>query len=79
MCGLLKGALRKNKSLRALNLAFNILSPDNAYDLIDLMLSKNAPPGFDLLDLENLFVKKDCVPVIYTKHTHFYSFMFYGS
>ncbi|KAK9679318.1 Leucine rich repeat [Popillia japonica] len=64
MCGLLKGALRKNKSLRALNLAFNILSPDNAYDLIDLMLSKNAPPGFDLLDLENLFVKKDCVPLI---------------
>lgn len=64
-CNMIKNALKKNKSLRALSLAFNILTPENAHTLAEFMISKHAPPDFELLDMENVFVKKDFIPVFH--------------
>lgn len=60
---MIRGGLLGSQSLKSIRLGNNIINPEEALFLIQAFDAKPRGNPFELLDLENVFVNKECVPV----------------
>lgn len=60
MIHMLTNALKDNKSLKSINLGFNLITPTDALKLISIL---HPDHPLEYMDLQNVYVNKNFVPV----------------